>query len=154
MPIFEQTVELLRWARFKNSFIFKYSPRPGTAAYDRLPDDVSDEVKRQRNMELLNVQAEVSGAVHAEQVGRTFDVLVEGVSAVERKKRAAGSVELGWESQGDAEPRTQLSARTPGDLIVMFDGDERLVGQIVPVKITHAKPLALFGELVPEPSAV
>jgi tRNA-2-methylthio-N6-dimethylallyladenosine synthase len=151
---FAQTVDLLRWARFKNSFIFKYSPRPGTAAYDRLPDDVSDEVKRQRNMELLNVQAEVSGAVHAEQVGRTFDVLVEGVSAVERKKRAAGSVELGWDTQADAEPRTQLSARTPGDLIVMFDGDERLVGQIAPVKITRAKPLALFGELVPEPSAV
>ncbi len=140
---FQQTVDLIRWARFKNSFIFKYSPRPGTLAYDRLPDDVPDEVKRQRNVYLLDVQAEVSGEVHREQIGKTFDVLVEGASYAERKQTPGSNVELGWVKR-----TTQLSARTTGDLITMFDGDASLIGQIVPVKIHDAKPLALFGEHV------
>ncbi len=142
---FHQTIDLVRRARFKNSFIFKYSPRPGTIACERLTDDVPDEVKRQRNTDLLEVQAQVSGQVHREQIGKTFDVLVEGVSAVERRKRHG--VEVAWEK-----PATQLSARTTGDLIVMFQGDESLVGQIVPVQIHDARPLALFGERVAQPA--
>ena len=53
---FQQTVELVRESRFKNSFIFKYSERPGTKAPDIWPDDVPEEVKRRRNNELLAVQ--------------------------------------------------------------------------------------------------
>ena len=49
---FQQTVDLVRWARFKNSFIFKYSPRPGTRAAELYADDVPEEVKRRRNNEL------------------------------------------------------------------------------------------------------
>ena len=50
---FQQTVDLVREARFKNSFIFKYSPRPGTKAAELYADDVPEEVKRRRNNELL-----------------------------------------------------------------------------------------------------
>ena len=57
---FQQSVELVRRARFKNSFIFKYSARPGTKAADAMPDDVPDEVKRRRNNELLAVQNAIS----------------------------------------------------------------------------------------------
>ncbi len=84
---FEATVSLLKRTRYKNCFIFKYSPRPGTVAYDKIPDDVPDAVKRQRNNRLLAVQAEISDAISREQVGREFDVLFEGLSRAERKKR-------------------------------------------------------------------
>ena len=77
---FEATVALLRQVPFKNNFIFKYSPRPGTVAIGRFEDDIPDVVKRERNNALLSVQAEVSEAVHARWVGRTVDVLVEQVS--------------------------------------------------------------------------
>src|SRR5205085_7414065 len=52
---FAITVQLVKDCRFKNSFIFKYSPRPGTLAIDRYPDDVPEEIKRRRNNELLAV---------------------------------------------------------------------------------------------------
>lgn len=77
---FEATIDLLRRVPFKNNFIFKYSPRPGTVAIDRLPDDVPPEVKKRRNNVLLSVQAEVSAAVHSRWEGRTAVVLVEQVS--------------------------------------------------------------------------
>jgi tRNA-2-methylthio-N6-dimethylallyladenosine synthase len=151
---FQASLDLIRRCRFKNSFIFKYSPRPGTPAFDRLPDDVPEPVKRQRNHQMLRIQAEVSGEVHHEQVGKVFDVLVEGVSAKARKQRRLVQATVGGAAaqmpiyQPEAAPSVQLSGRTPGDLIVMFDGDESLVGRIVPVRIQSAKPLALFGRVV------
>jgi tRNA-2-methylthio-N6-dimethylallyladenosine synthase len=143
----EATLDLVRHCRFKNSFIFKYSPRPGTTAIARFPDDVSADEKKRRTVELLKLQLDVSEEVHREQVGKTFDVLIEGVSEKGRRE-TGGGVELRWQSPTAT---VQLSGRTTGDLIVMFDapGDAAgLVGQIVPVKINSAKPLALFGELV------
>ncbi len=143
---FQQTVDLITWARYKNSFIFKYSPRPGTLAIDKMPDDVPDAVKRERNNALLAAQAVNSQAIHAEQVGRTVDVLVEGASKYTQKQRDPGNVELRWETHAPAR-HIQLTGRTDGDLIVMFTGDEELVGRIVPVTIHDAKPLTLFGNL-------
>ncbi|USN98147.1 MAG: MiaB/RimO family radical SAM methylthiotransferase [Phycisphaeraceae bacterium] len=84
---FDATVALLERTRYKNCFIFKYSPRPGTVAYDKIPDDVPESVKRERNNRLLAVQAGISDAISREQVGREFDVLFEGLSRAERKKR-------------------------------------------------------------------
>lgn len=145
------TAELLRRGRFKNSFIFKYSPRPGTAAYDRLEDDVSDTDKKRRNNELLAVQSEVSAAIHEAYVGRTVNVFVESVSA--RHKKASGQagpgmVELGWEKPRPVEEVTQLVGRTGGDIIVVFDGDPSLIGSMAEIKINQAAPLTLFGELI------
>src|SRR5690606_33995895 len=71
---FEATKDLLRRARYKNCFIFKYSPRPGTVAHDRIPDDVPDEVKRRRNNELLALQQQISAETSRAYVGRTVDV--------------------------------------------------------------------------------
>ena len=73
-------MDLVRAAKFKNSFIFKYSERPGTKAADRYPDDVPDDVKKRRNNDLLAVQNENSRADHRAQVGKTVEVLVEGPS--------------------------------------------------------------------------
>lgn len=167
------TVALLRRARYKNCFIFKYSPRPGTTAFDKLPDDVPDEVKRRRNNELLAIQAEISRNISEGHVGETLDVFVEGLSHKERKKRSRGgavSLTINGRSGDDgcstavAEPavRTeagdgavQLSGRTDGDLIVFFDVPEReadaWMGRIVPIRIARALPLALYGEAVRQP---
>lgn len=157
---FDKTAAMIRRCEFKNSFIFKYSPRPGTVAIDRFADDVSEETKKLRNNRLLSVQAEVSRLVHAQQVGKVFDVMIEGVSELTR--RAQGKIELGWETKT---PRIQMSGRTPGDLIVMFDlapgsdgqspaNPDDLIGRILPVRIHTAKPLALFGDLAESPAAV
>ncbi len=143
---FEATKDLIRRCRFKNSFIFKYSPRPGTIAIRRYEDDVPDEVKRRRNNELLAVQTEASREVHEEQTGRTLDVFVEGIS--NKAKKGHGPLD-----DGSGETRTQLTGRTEGDLIVIFDGDPTLIGQIAPVRIRSAKPLTLFGELAATPAA-
>jgi len=149
----EATAELLRWGGFKNSFIFKYSPRPGTAAHDRFPDDVPEEVKKRRNNELLAIQAEVGRRVHEAYVGRTVRVFVESVSARARKSANAAdpAVTLGWEASAEV---TQLAGRTDGDLIVLFEGDASLIGSIVEVKIDRAAPLTLFGSRLEQATAV
>src|SRR6478672_5036157 len=77
---YRKTEELVRAAKFKNSFIFKYSERPGTKAADRYPDDVDDLVKKRRNNELLAIQTENSRADHRAQIGKVVEVLVEGPS--------------------------------------------------------------------------
>ncbi|MEZ6318796.1 MAG: MiaB/RimO family radical SAM methylthiotransferase [Phycisphaerales bacterium] len=84
---FELTKQMLVRSRAKNQFIFKYSPRPGTVAYDKIADDVPEQVKRARNNELLALQQTISDEIAREQVGRTFGVLVEGLSRAERKRR-------------------------------------------------------------------
>jgi tRNA-2-methylthio-N6-dimethylallyladenosine synthase len=153
---FEATVALLRRVPFKNNFIFKYSPRPGTTAFDRLPDDVPDEVKRLRNNRLLAVQAEVSRAVHESWVGRTVEVLVEEIGPAPTPRAAieAGGVELRWETAGPRAPASpdalQVRGRTGGDLITVLplpassDATCR-PGQIVPVQIESAESLLLRG---------
>ncbi len=85
---FQKSMEAVREFRFKNSFIFKYSPRPGTKAHELYPDDVPEAVKRRRNNELLALQTEISEEDNAEFIGRTVEVLVEGPS-----KKAAGGKE-------------------------------------------------------------
>lgn len=174
---FAATVALVERARYKNCFIFKYSPRPGTVAYERLPDDVPDEVKRRRNNELLAIQGRISDQISREQVGRTLEVFVEGLSKKakeERKKMRTGAVALtvrgravdegacdgGCATQvADADGErgaggsVQLSGRTDGDLIVFFEppagrSPEGYIGKIVPVRIDRAERLSLHGVLV------
>ena len=140
------TADLLRYCRFKNAFIFKYSPRPGTSAYDRLNDDVPDPIKRRRNNELLAVQSQVSTTVHTAYVGRTVRVFVESISEKVRRSQntADPNVQVGWDQPQEV---TQLVGRTDGDLIVIFDGDPLLVGSIVKVQVERSAPLILFGRL-------
>lgn len=145
---FAQTVELVRWARFKNSFIFKYSPRPGTIAIDRFADDVPEDVKRRRNSELLAIQGQVSAACNAEMVGKTVQVLVEGESKLVSKQAAypRSNVELGWVSK--TPQATQMVGRTGGDQIVVFDAELSTKGQLLDVEIVSAKNMTLFGKRV------
>ncbi len=165
---FEQTAEMVRRCRFKNSFIFKYSPRPGTVAIDRFDDDVPEPVKRDRNNRLLAIQAEVCAENNRAMIGRTVEVMVEGQSKLVSRRSAypsaaSGGVELGWvkKAQGDAAsestatavataepPQTQLVGRTRGDQVVVFDGPLSLRGRLLDVQISDAKNLTLFGSVV------
>jgi tRNA-2-methylthio-N6-dimethylallyladenosine synthase len=129
---YRATVDLVRDGRFKNSFIFKYSPRPGTKAAELYEDDVPDGVKRQRNNDLLAVQNAISEEDNRAFVGRTVEVLVEGPS-----KTGARCV-----VEGRA---VQLAGRTACDRIVVFEGDGSLVGRLVPVEICGVSAVTLFG---------
>jgi tRNA-2-methylthio-N6-dimethylallyladenosine synthase len=155
---FQQTVDLVRECRFKNSFIFKYSPRPGTIAIDRFADDVPEDVKRRRNNELLAVQQQVSVASNRELIGKTLEVMIEGESKLVSRQAAAypsSKVELGWEKRASESSRTtQLIGRTRGDQIVCFDGDISLKGELLDVEITDARNLTLFGRLATSDAAV
>jgi tRNA-2-methylthio-N6-dimethylallyladenosine synthase len=160
---FAQTVEMVQRCRFKNSFIFKYSPRPGTIAIDRYADDVPEDVKRKRNNELLAVQGQISATNNKQMVGKTVEVMVEGESKLVSKKdsypSAPGTIELRWQSKKpsdfcDREPATQLIGRTRGDQVVAFEGFPTLKGKLLDVEITDAKNLTLFGKLLPTPSLV
>jgi tRNA-2-methylthio-N6-dimethylallyladenosine synthase len=152
----QSTLDLIRYCGFKNSFIFKYSPRPGTVAIDRFEDDVDEDTKRRRNNEMLAVQQEVSMQHNSRLVGQTVEVMVEGESKlVSRQKRAVTSnIQLGWEKSSQAtalaeavEVKTQLVGRTRGDQVVCFNGEQSLKGQLLQVQITSAQNLTLFGEL-------
>jgi tRNA-2-methylthio-N6-dimethylallyladenosine synthase len=153
---FEKSVELLKYCRFKNSFIFKYSPRPGTVAIDRFADDVPDDVKKRRNADLLAVQQEVCHDNNRRMVGQTMQVMVEGQSKLASKAAypsSSSGVELGWEKRRSAtelaeSKQVQLIGRTGGDQIVAFDGDTSLKGQLLDVEIVDAKNMTLFGRLV------
>jgi len=131
---FQQTVALVEECRFKNSFIFKYSVRPGTKAAERLADDVPLEVKQRRNNELLAVQNAISEADNQEFIGRSVGVLVEGPS-----KRATR------QGTGETEGPLQLSGRTHCDRIVVFDGNPRQIGHTLPVTIYDATAHTLLG---------
>ncbi len=137
---FEKTVALTERVRYKNCFIFKYSPRPGTAADRRLPDDVPMKVKQQRNTRLLAVQERISREDNRGLVGRTVEVLVEGLSKAAIRARQGAGGESGWR-QAD-----QLTGRTRGDQIVVFSGPESLIGALAHVRITAATALTLHGE--------
>ncbi|MGE3777863.1 MAG: tRNA (N6-isopentenyl adenosine(37)-C2)-methylthiotransferase MiaB [Pirellulaceae bacterium] len=140
---FRRTVDLVRECRFKNSFIFKYSERPGTKGAERFPDDVPLEVKQQRNNELLAVQNAVSEEENHQFLGATVEVLVEGPSRLARKKLPATA-----DAPLESNPILQLTGRTPCDRIVVFDGTLRQVGQLLPVTVIDATAHTLFGQVV------
>lgn len=132
---FQQTVDIVRESRFKNSFIFKYSERPGTKGAELYPDDVPEEVKRRRNNSLLALQNQISEEDNHRFLGREVTVLVEGPS-----KSA--------EREGGEGDRLQLTGRTHCDRIVVFEGNRRQIGCFQSIVIYDANAHTLFGEVV------
>lgn len=132
------SLDLIREFRFKNSFIFKYSPRPGTKAFDLMTDDIPEEVKRRRNQEMLELQNTISEEDNAAFIGRTVEVLVEGPSKNAEKR---------GETDASSGP-VQLGGRTTCDRIVVFPGNPRLAGTLVDVQIADCTQTTLVGEIV------
>jgi tRNA-2-methylthio-N6-dimethylallyladenosine synthase len=123
---FQATMDLIDSIGFDHSFSFVYSARPGTPAAD-LPDDVPLTVKKQRLAILQARISEMAAAISEQMVGTVQKVLVERPS---RK-----------------DP-TELSGRTENNRVVNFQGQPRLIGQFVDVRITAAMPNSLRGEVV------
>mgnify|MGYP000957164234 CR=1 FL=1 len=123
----QMSLSLMGECAYDSAFMFKYSERPGTYASKRLPDDVPEEVKIRRLNEIIALQNRLSAEANARCVGRTYEVLVEGVS-----KRS----------------REQLFGRTEQNRVVVFDRGSHRVGDLVQVRITGSSSATLLGEKV------
>ena len=118
------SLSLMEECRYDSAFMFKYSERPGTYASRHLPDDVPEEVKIRRLNEIIALQNRLSAEANARCVGRTYEVLVEGVS-----KRS----------------REQLFGRTEQNRVVVFDRGTHRVGDRVQVRVTESSSATLKG---------
>lgn len=142
---FQASCDLVRRAGYKNIFVFKYSPRPGTLADRNVPDDVPMDVKRRRNRELLAIQSEISAKQNAAMVGRRVEILVEGYSKAAKKARRNQAESDG---KSDWRSKNQLTGRTRGDQIVVFEGDETMIGTLADIEITSTTDLTLHGRRI------
>lgn len=124
---YQETLSLMREVRYDAAFLFKYSERPGTYAAKHLPDTVEEEEKVRRLQGMIDLQNQLSEESNLRDVGKEFDVLVEGFS-----KRS----------------REQLFGRTSQNKVVIFDKKNYKVGQFVKVRITRASSATLFGETI------
>jgi tRNA-2-methylthio-N6-dimethylallyladenosine synthase len=123
---FLDTARLFEYCRFDGSYIFKYSPRPGTPAA-MTPDDVSPEEKTRRFLYLERIQKDLQRKSSESYVGKIVSVLVENTSA---------------------KHDNQMTGHTTCHRVVNFKGGGELLGQILRIKITEAKSNSLFGEII------
>jgi tRNA-2-methylthio-N6-dimethylallyladenosine synthase len=121
---FEETLSLAREAQFDNAYMFKYSPRKDTPAAE-MPGQVPHELKEERNARLLELINSIAQKRYDARVGKQVQILVEGPS----KKNPA-----------------RLAGRTRCNKIVVFEGTERHVGQLMDVKILRAGAFTLYGD--------
>lgn len=125
---FEQTLSLMREVGFDSAFMFKYSERPGTLASRTMPDNIPEEVKIERLNRMIALQNQLSLASNRRDIGKTFEVLVEGAA-----KRSA----------------TQRVGRTSQNKVCVFDAiPEAKVGATVRVRVIDATSATLLAEAV------
>lgn len=117
------TRSLVAEVGFDNAFVFKYSRRRDTPAAE-MAGQVTEEVKRERNQDLLGLVNALSAGKTAAYVGRDVEVLCEGPSKTNRER---------------------LTGRTGTNRIVVFEGDERHIGELFDVRVEHASPFTLYG---------
>lgn len=123
---FEETLSLMREVGFDSAFMFKYSERPGTLASRTMPDNVPEDVKIDRLNRMIALQNELSLASNRKDIGREFDVLIEGIS-----KRS----------------KDQLVGRTEGNKTCVLPRGQHGVGQTVKVRVADATSATLICEL-------
>jgi len=123
------TLSLMREVGYDSAFMFKYSERPGTYASRHYEDDVPEEEKVRRLNEIIALQNELSLESNRRDIGKTFEVLVEGYS-----KRS----------------REQMCGRSQQNKMVVFPKGDCKPGDFVMVKITEASSATLIGDLVNE----
>jgi tRNA-2-methylthio-N6-dimethylallyladenosine synthase len=122
-----QTVNLMKTAHFDYAFMFKYSVREGTAAAIKYIDDVDEKIKSLRLREIIALQQELSHKSNMDDIGKTFDVLTEGVS-----KKSSG----------------EMMGRNSQNKVVVYKGFNTLRGDYVRVKIISCTSATLLGEIV------
>ena len=124
---FEETLSLMREVGFDSSFMFKYSERPGTFAAKHLPDNVSEEVKIDRLNRMIALQNELALCSNRNDVGKTFEVLVEGYS-----KRS----------------KDDMFGRTQQNKVIVFPAGDTKVGDRVMCVVEKATSATLIGHRV------
>ena len=120
------TLDMMRQAQFDSAFMFKYSERPGTFAAKNLKDDVPEEVKIRRLNEIIALQGELSAQSNAKDVGKTFEVLIEGVS-----KRST----------------EQFCGRTQQNKMAVFPRGSHHVGDLAQARVLSTTAATLICEL-------
>ena len=120
----KKTLELMEWAGFDSAFMFKYSERPGTYAAKHLEDNVPEEVKSRRLQEIINLQNRLSLESNKRDIGKVFEVMVEGVS-----KRS----------------KEELYGRTYQNKVAVFARKNYRIGDMVNVRITDVSQATLRG---------
>jgi tRNA-2-methylthio-N6-dimethylallyladenosine synthase len=123
---FEETVDLVKKARFGGAFIFKYSPRPGTISYYKYPDTIPWEEKQRRLEQLLDLQKRITDEENSRWLGETVEVLVEGPA------RSGTDRYLG---------------KTRENKTVLFGGQPEMIGTFVRVRVEEAGVAGLFGRV-------
>lgn len=125
----QMSLSLMEECAYDSAFMFKYSERPGTYASKKLADNVPEEVKVRRLNEIIALQNRLSAESNQRSIGKTYEVLVEGVS-----KRS----------------REQLFGRTEQNKVVVFDREKYRIGDFVKVRITEASSATLKGQAITE----
>ncbi len=122
----KDTLDIMKKADFYYAFMFKYSKREGTAAA-KLNDDVPEKIKSERLTEIINLQQELSLQHNKRDIGKSFEVLVEGFSKRSKK---------------------QMFGRTNQNKVVVFDAENIMPGSLVSVKITDCTAATLKGIMI------
>jgi tRNA-2-methylthio-N6-dimethylallyladenosine synthase len=123
---YEATRELVRRIEFDNAFVFRYSKRKDTPAAE-MPAQWEESVKEERNQNLLSVVNEIARKKSDALVGKRVEILCEGPSKTNPAR---------------------LMGRTRGNKIVVFEGNERHLGQLMDVRITRSMGFSLCGDPV------
>ena len=123
---FEDTLSLMEWVGYDMAFMFKYSERPGTFAAKHLPDDIPEEVKIERLNRIIALQNEMSLRSNQRDIGKTFEVLVEGYS-----KRS----------------RDDFYGRTSQNKVLIFPKENAKIGQYISVTVKSATSASLIGAI-------
>lgn len=123
----QETLSLMRIAKYDYAYMFKYSVRPGTLAARKMDDDVLDEVKGRRLSEIIALQQELSLESNRHDIGKTFEVLVEG-----RSKRSAD----------------ELYGRNSQNKVIIFPGGNIHPGEYVNVMVKECTAATLLGKII------
>ena len=121
------TLSLMRTVGFDYAFMFKYSLREGTAAYKNLEDNVSETVKTKRLEEIITLQQELSHQSNRADVGKEFEVLIEGIS-----KRSPEN----------------FYGRNSQNKVIVFPKEDRKIGEYVRVKVARCTSATLIGTII------
>jgi tRNA-2-methylthio-N6-dimethylallyladenosine synthase len=122
-----ESLSLMEWTGFDFAYMFKYSERPGTKAARKYEDDIPEIIKSERLSEMISLQTKISSKSKKKDIGKVFEVLIEGVS-----KRS----------------KEHLSGRTSQNKVVVFPGSNHIKGEYVKVLIERCTSATLIGKVV------
>ncbi len=122
----KETLSLLELLKFDSAFMFKYSERPNNYAQRNYIDDVTEETKSRRLSEIIELQSKLSYQSNEKDMGKTFEILVEGTSKRSEKR---------------------LFGRNTQNKVIIFDCDKKIIGKYVNVKVTSFTQATLLGEI-------